>query len=421
MMITNVFINFLQAIIFVAFINSSSTRKKKFSFVTSVLWIFIFTLNTTLLNTFSIHEGWFGLITLFLLFAYCSIISTDTYAKRLVVSCTPYILIGIINSLLLPSLYLFYPSSLTVQEILSHNYLMVAGIGTTLLFIISFILIKPYRKFSLQLSTKYNLYLLLAIVILNLFSLYFEKLFIINKIDSFTYFISFISFDLFTILLIQVFCSIGKTFIELEHKNFEIKIMQSESENYRNILELESNIYSLNHDIKHLLQITKNINLPIPNNILEQYQNNLRELPKNISSDNLFIRYLIRNLYKDADSLGIDCSVSIITPREIAIDNIDFYLILSNLVTNALENCSGAMHINISIKQTEASTIIVIQNTTSKNILLDNPDLKTTKAGNEHGYGISIVRNLVNKYLGELLFYEENFNFIAYVEIQDNK
>jgi sensor histidine kinase regulating citrate/malate metabolism len=47
-------------------------------------------------------------------------------------------------------------------------------------------------------------------------------------------------------------------------------------------------------------------------------------------------------------------------------------------------------------------------------VLQINPSLATSKEDiRNHGYGISTVRNIVNKYSGDILFYEKDNYFIA--------
>lgn len=60
--------------------------------------------------------------------------------------------------------------------------------------------------------------------------------------------------------------------------------------------------------------------------------------------------------------------------------------------------------------------ILTVQNSSSGNVLEDNPDLKTTKSNpSYHGYGIRLIRQIAEKYNGAADFSATKESFICRV------
>lgn len=103
-----------------------------------------------------------------------------------------------------------------------------------------------------------------------------------------------------------------------------------------------------------------------------------------------------------------------------AIENEDLCTLLGNMLDNAIEACVKCdkkdrfMEINISSYTNKM--IITVSNTVENNVLTDNKDLVTTKPeAEQHGFGLKSIKQIINKYNGNLLYYQEDnlFTFEA--------
>lgn len=95
-------------------------------------------------------------------------------------------------------------------------------------------------------------------------------------------------------------------------------------------------------------------------------------------------------------------------------------MILGNLIDNAIENCSSnyIKQIKINIGEYQNNYYIKIQNSISKPILKNNPNLKSTKNNStNHGCGIKNITSLIKKYNGIIDFSEDNYFFIVKIII----
>lgn len=91
---------------------------------------------------------------------------------------------------------------------------------------------------------------------------------------------------------------------------------------------------------------------------------------------------------------------------DIPMDKVDFYVLLGNLLDNAIENCTSKSikKIILDIYKDEHDLVIDIKNTSIHNPLIDNPNFNTTKEDRGHGFGMHSIMNIVNKYHGEITY-----------------
>jgi sensor histidine kinase YesM len=106
------------------------------------------------------------------------------------------------------------------------------------------------------------------------------------------------------------------------------------------------------------------------------------------------------------------------------IDEMDMSILLSNLLDNAMNGCknSDEPKIDLEISRKKSYILIHVRNSMSASVLLDNPDLNTTKLEKSmHGYGIESIRNISSKYDGTVKFWEEGKTFIAEIWLHNRE
>ena len=101
-------------------------------------------------------------------------------------------------------------------------------------------------------------------------------------------------------------------------------------------------------------------------------------------------------------------------------DKVDFYVLLGNLLDNAIENCTSKSikKIILDIYKESNDFVIDIKNTSINNPLVDNPNFNTTKEDYGHGFGMRSIMNIVNKYHGEIT-YDYSYRYFS-VQIKIN-
>lgn len=114
---------------------------------------------------------------------------------------------------------------------------------------------------------------------------------------------------------------------------------------------------------------------------------------------------------------GIDFQVRIQLSK--SFQNLDFLLIIDNLLDNAIEASAIAKiekKIVVELTEVPLGYSLIVQNAIDTSVLDTNPELKTTKSdAGLHGFGLKSVRQLIEKRNGLFEVYEENHFFTVHI------
>ena len=106
-------------------------------------------------------------------------------------------------------------------------------------------------------------------------------------------------------------------------------------------------------------------------------------------------------------------------------NNTDLISLIGNMCDNAIEylsSCSDSIkYMELSIARHNDYFIISCKNKIDSSILADNPDLITSKTDKaKHGKGLLIIKDVVNKYNGNVSFQETSGCFIINVILESS-
>ena len=150
-------------------------------------------------------------------------------------------------------------------------------------------------------------------------------------------------------------------------------------------------------------------------------QKSLESTYSPISTQNPLLNAVLNVEQDKAVREGINFKINIEDNMLTLPNNMDIVSIVGNLCDNAIEYLKGCHKerrvMGIDISRHNNYYIIVCKNKIEKSVLKDNPNFDTSKEDKRyHGRGISIVRGTVEKYDGELKYYEdEGFLFATVV------
>ena len=131
-----------------------------------------------------------------------------------------------------------------------------------------------------------------------------------------------------------------------------------------------------------------------------------------VHTDNPMLNAIMNVEIEKAQEKSIDFSYEIGDTLRF-VEDTDIVSIIGNLCDNAMEYLVSRpveeRKMTLSITVHQAYYCVICRNAVAGSVLQSNPDLQTTK-GNKtlHGKGIGILRNLAEKYGGELLFNEDS-------------
>ncbi len=149
--------------------------------------------------------------------------------------------------------------------------------------------------------------------------------------------------------------------------------------------------------------------------------NEISELSTVFKTNNLYLNSILNLTLKRASDKQINF-IHTVRSNLCLIDGSDLLSLLGNLIDNAfeaLEKVDEEKLLQITIFEKEHYYILSVKNTVGNKVLGSNPQLNTTKRDKlAHGHGLRIVRNILNKYHGDISFNEAFPYFTASVLIE---
>ena len=140
-------------------------------------------------------------------------------------------------------------------------------------------------------------------------------------------------------------------------------------------------------------------------------------------SGNKVVDALVNVKYATAKEKEIEFILKIFIPEELPINQCDIGVVLGNALDNAIEateKCkSYEKKIEILMGIKKESLIMVIKNPYENTLITDKNGnlLSTKKDSHRHGYGISSITRVAEKYSGDVVMDDENGQFVLTVTL----
>lgn len=215
---------------------------------------------------------------------------------------------------------------------------------------------------------------------------------------------------------------------ELEHKQqetqFSLQKLEMEQSNYQQLNEVSKEVKIMKHDLKHdyalIESYLKGRKYSKIKEIVQTRMHNLQDVTTNINSDNELINTIINYKIMIANSKNIKVNYEINVSNWEYMKDYHLNELISNLIDNAIDNCSKIdPKIEIFIEE-DVFLYLEVINQIDESVLNRNPDLRTSKMGDNHGHGIKSVKRIVNEYRGSIKFFEKDNKFHVSIIIPIN-
>lgn len=218
---------------------------------------------------------------------------------------------------------------------------------------------------------------------------------------------------------------ISKLEQENQETQFSLQKLEMEQSNYKQLNEVSKEIKIMRHDLKHdYLLIESYLEENKYSKISEMIHSRveeLQEVPHTINSENRLINTIINYKKMIARSKNIKINYKVNVSEIEYMKDYHLNELLSNLIDNAIENCSVSNpKIDIFIEEDVCLYIEVI-NRIDNSVLNNNPNLHTSKIGGNHGHGIKSIQRIVNEYGGSIKFFEKGLEFHVSIIIPVNR
>ena len=253
---------------------------------------------------------------------------------------------------------------------------------------------------------------------LNIASIYLSRL-----MDSM--FILNITYTLLVIISLLIFLLIGET-TRHQEENQRLLFQQEIENSYQNYIfeleEMSQQIRLFRHEYQGRLLLMKTLLEKQDYGKLDgQIQDMLQEIPtaeQLVTSGNYDFDVIVNRKLAEIKAKNITLQVHVSVPKKLPYCTEDLFSLINNIMNNALEASmqSSDPKIFFNAKTQKNYFILTVQNSSSGNVLEENPDLKTTKSNPKyHGYGIRLIRQIAEKYNGVADFSAGKETFICKV------
>ncbi|MEG0276003.1 MAG: GHKL domain-containing protein [Coprobacillus sp.] len=253
------------------------------------------------------------------------------------------------------------------------------------------------------------------LLILSIAFLYSAVIVLLESTQSYQFLLIFMELIGMTFLLF----SISKEYKQTQKNVLDLKqqeqLIHMKNENQE--IKAQNDI-----DIMHIRHEMKNQILTLEYLLKEQKYHEASEFitglhtdvlyKKSVDTNNEVINAICNNKIYHHPDIHFDFQFQF---NQLNIDNHDLISLIGNTLDNAIEYLShhnNDKNISLSIQQTTDFYIFVIKNTIQDSIDINN--IKTTKQDNEnHGFGLTIIKNIVEKHQGTFEISVGNNEFIV--------
>lgn len=382
-----------------------------------LLWIALSML-TFVSNYSNTYDIYLEPLTILLIYAISSIFSYNCKSYILMIAMIP----SIINYLLI-TICILCISVISNQPIITilSNYNFLVACLTKSVFLMIGILIYHYKdsiiKFSKYRFKEWWPMIVLSYGILFSFNILFSVL--VNQSISLEYTMFMIFINMITAFMVLImFYNLQKSSKEKYDDKLKLALFHNDMKAYKQMQELEEAIRKSRHDEKYrysyMYQLVEQGDIETLKKVLKERVDEVNTWKYYRFSNQTIFNMVLNERIAKMEDLKIQFDYDIRVPETLAMEEMDLYRILSNLMDNAIENCNGEKRIVMKAWIVQNALRVVIKNTIDQSVLQDNPNLKTKKEDiKHHGHGLDNTRKIAELYMGSLLVEEDDGYFVS--------
>ncbi len=201
--------------------------------------------------------------------------------------------------------------------------------------------------------------------------------------------------------------------VEQKIKVYENQLEMMQQSNYR--------VHALHHDMKHHIQ---NLYIMAQKNqtqnvlqYLEQMQETLKNPKEYVVTGNQDVDAILNYMLEKAERMGVKVEHKVKVTKKVEIEFFELTIVLCNLLENAMlaSAQSQEKQLSLHIEEKKGMLIVCIKNTHSGNIVASGEQLISTKEGEEHGFGLANVKNIIEMYQGSMKVTYDDKTFLVKV------
>ncbi len=309
-------------------------------------------------------------------------------------------------------------------------YYLISIIGYAIFSFFGYLICKK-KKFNVPIPVVINFVAIMLINILILLTAINSYAHTNNTFSQYNLLVSPVLIFLLSISLYNVMKKLSDREILKEKLYWSENVKTLELEYYNNLQQKTNEVRKIRHDFKDNIET---INLLISENtdesiekakeMLASLNDNIRSSTISVYADNVVVNAVVGAKVEEASRENIQIDVKIDLPRELGLESIDLNCVFLNLLNNAIESCKKLpenTERKIVLKSAiQAEYLLIKTENPFVEINVDNKGkIKTTKTDKKnHGFGMTLINDIAQKYNGTFETTAENNQFTAVVSLK---
>lgn len=288
----------------------------------------------------------------------------------------------------------------------------------------SIIIVMSYLLLKKKIEKKIKYQILVILIMIPLFNIILLTLLYVynfpnmqNTLELYSLFCMIISF-IVNVTTYEIIVNLEKYYQQEKQIVFLKEKEKMLYDYYKLAIKNEEELRKLKHDMKNELQIAYSLTEDKEGKnkakyIIDGMKDNIEKIGKIEYCKNAILNALFRIKVAQAQEKKIEFNIKIENEMSMILEDIDICNIFSNLIDNSIKGTQNASNksIDLEIYNQMGFIVIKIENTYEGKVIRNNKGeiLTTKKDDKNHGYGLSIVKSIVQKYNGELkINYQDN-------------
>lgn len=390
----------IENILLIKFIDLFFEKKRNIS----ILIAFLITLFSSILHQIvsTPYHIYISFLLIILLIIYCRINLYGTWQKEIITIFGVYVNLFIIDILVVVIGFIFRLDISKYLGVINVEYFVIVGFQKLILYF-EYTLLKTYFTKRTQISNKtLNLMICLLIASVILPEIFLTKYISHTEIDLLTFLIGMLDFLVICFLIFKIYGYLIKDYQKMMEQDVLLETLNHEKRILKVIEEKTEEMNKLNHDLNNHKLTMLHLLKEKGKEAADQYLDDL--LPESstyVYTKNEVLNYILNEKMDLAESLGIDVKCFIEGGIENEISDVDLSVLFGNLLDNAINAAKEAekKFIDIKIKKDDYKMVISIINSYT-NLDFRNEKYYSTTKGKGHGYGLSNIKQIVEKYNG---------------------
>jgi len=414
-MIFDLSVNLFEALIDTFFLYSLSKEHKRKSILFSVLLSFLHFAFITWVNYYSPTELFLSLVYIAAYYMYLSLTTDLGRGEKLFCASIPTAIYNVTCLVFLFSASWVIYGEIGYEPLMSeHHYsiIIIVHVIQALLFRVCAGKIREGRP--LLSETEYAVAAAALILLANLQTCFEGVVFDRERLSVFMLGGIYISMLLIIliVILIHMINSHSRKEAEME---FGMRILHAQQMSNEKVMQAQQELRRMRHDMKHFIDVLcSQESSETLQAAAKDYQDRLgRSLPP-VQTRNQAVNYVLNIKRDQAVNKGIEFVCRLNITHEIGMEDSDLYLMLSNLLDNAITHIGMEKKIFVDMYDINQMFMIRVINSVDFNVLKDGKIIPETVSA-EHGVGLHTIRMIAEKYNGTFEIDEQDHQFIAAV------